>query len=68
MPDMTGMELFETISRTNPSLAQRFVFISGGGVTERCRKFIENHPGRVVSKPLDRRAIARMLAEHVAPW
>lgn len=66
MPDMTGMDLFETISQKNPSLAQRFVFISGGGVTERCRKFIESHPGRVVSKPIDQRAIARMLAEHAA--
>ena len=66
MPDMTGMDLFETIERSRPTLARRFVFISGGGVTDGCRKFIENHPTRVVSKPIDRRALDRVLAEHVA--
>ncbi len=66
MPDMTGMDLFETIERSRPTLARRFVFISGGGVTDGCRKFIESHPTRVVSKPIDRRALDRVLAEHVA--
>jgi len=66
MPDMTGMDLFETIERSHPTLASRFVFISGGGVTDGCRKFIESHPTRVVSKPIDRRALDRVLAEHVA--
>jgi two-component system NtrC family sensor kinase len=64
MPDMTGMDLFEEIERSRPLLAERFVFISGGGVTDRCRQFIENHHERVLSKPIDRRAIKRVLAHH----
>jgi CheY-like chemotaxis protein len=67
MPDMTGMDLFEEIERSKPSLAERFVFISGGGVTDRCRQFIAHHQSRVLSKPIDRRAIKRVLAEHIAP-
>jgi two-component system NtrC family sensor kinase len=69
MPDMTGMDLFEEIERSRPLLAERFVFISGGGVTDRCRQFIENHHERVLSKPIDRRAIKRVLAHHdAASW
>ena len=67
MPDMTGMDLFEEIERAQPSLAERFVFISGGGVTDRCRQFIESHHQRVLSKPIDKRAIKRVLADHAAP-
>jgi signal transduction histidine kinase/ActR/RegA family two-component response regulator len=66
MPDMTGMDLFEEIERARPLLAERFVFISGGGVTDRCRQFIESHHERVLSKPIDRRAIKRVLAHHEA--
>lgn len=64
MPDMTGMELFEEIERSEPALAERFVFISGGGVTERSRKFIESHRSRVLSKPIDERAISQVLAQY----
>src|SRR5690606_18813180 len=64
MPGMTGMDLFEEIERCHPSLAVRFVFISGGGVTDRSHEFIENHRERVLSKPIDCRAISRVLAHH----
>jgi signal transduction histidine kinase/CheY-like chemotaxis protein len=64
MPDMTGMELFEQIELSKPALAERFVFISGGGVNERSRQFIESHRERVLPKPIDTRAITRVLAHH----
>jgi YesN/AraC family two-component response regulator len=66
MPDMTGMDLFEEIERTKPSLAERFVFISGGGVTDRCRQFIQHHQRRVLSKPIDKVAIRRVLSHQSA--
>jgi signal transduction histidine kinase/CheY-like chemotaxis protein len=64
MPDMSGMELFEKIEQSKPALAERFVFISGGGVNERSRQFIESHRERVLPKPIDTRAITRVLAHH----
>lgn len=64
MPDMSGMELFEKIEHSKPALAERFVFISGGGVNERSRQFIESHRERVLPKPIDTRAITRVLAHH----
>ncbi len=33
MPDMTGMDVYETVEQRYPELAERFVFVSGGVVT-----------------------------------
>jgi signal transduction histidine kinase/CheY-like chemotaxis protein len=63
MPDLTGMDVYEEIEKTQPQLAERFVFISGGGVTERSRKFIELHAERVLPKPIDSRQLAKLLSQ-----
>jgi signal transduction histidine kinase/CheY-like chemotaxis protein len=63
MPDITGMDVYEEVERLQPSLAARFVFISGGGVTERSRKFLELHAERVLPKPIDSRQLSRFLAK-----
>jgi two-component system NtrC family sensor kinase len=62
MPDMTGMDLYEEIQRRAPALAERFIFISGGGVTERSRRFIEANGARVLIKPIDGRELQEILA------
>jgi CheY-like chemotaxis protein len=41
MPDLTGMDVFEQVTQKRPELRGRFVFTTGGAVTERARKFIE---------------------------
>jgi nitrogen-specific signal transduction histidine kinase/ActR/RegA family two-component response regulator len=61
MPDMTGMEVYEAVEERCPELAERFVFISGGGVTERSRKFLEAHADRVLPKPIDNRRLCELL-------
>lgn len=61
MPDLTGMDVFETVQQKNPSLADRFVFVSGGGVTERSRRFLDEHAERVLPKPIDSRQLAELL-------
>jgi signal transduction histidine kinase/ActR/RegA family two-component response regulator len=63
MPDLTGMDVFEEAERRWPHLAHRFVFISGGGVNERSRQFIERHAARLVTKPIDSRQLSKLLAE-----
>jgi signal transduction histidine kinase/ActR/RegA family two-component response regulator len=61
MPDMTGMDVYEAVEVRCPELAERFVFISGGGVTERSRKFLEVHADRVLPKPIDSRQLCELL-------
>ncbi len=63
MPGLTGMDVFAETERRWPNLADRFVFISGGGVSERSRLFLERHATRVLHKPIDGRKLARLLAE-----
>jgi CheY-like chemotaxis protein len=65
MPELTGMDVYEEVVRRHPRLADRFVFISGGGVTERSRRFIELHADRVLSKPIDSRQLSELMARTV---
>ena len=51
MPDVTGMDVFEEIARKRPDLRSRFVFTTGGAVTERARDFIEQMPNQRLDKP-----------------
>lgn len=61
MPDMTGMDVYELARQRHPELAERFVFISGGGVTERSRQFLEVHADRVLPKPIDSHLLCEFL-------
>ena len=64
MPDLTGMDVYERVEANDPHLAERFVFVSGGGVTERSRRFLEQHAERVLPKPIDSRQLCELL-DHV---
>ena len=51
MPDLTGMDVFEEAVRHRPDLRRRFVFMTGGAVTERAQKFLEQVPDQRLDKP-----------------
>jgi two-component system cell cycle sensor histidine kinase/response regulator CckA len=51
MPEVTGMDLFDAIARTDPELAGRFVFMTGGAFTARARRFIASVPNPHIEKP-----------------
>jgi PAS domain S-box-containing protein len=51
MPDLTGMDVFEQVGQERPALRGRFVFMTGGAVTERARKFLEQIPSQRLDKP-----------------
>jgi signal transduction histidine kinase/ActR/RegA family two-component response regulator len=65
MPDMTGMDVYEAVEERLPSLRDRFVFVSGGGITERSRRFLERHADRVLPKPIDSRRLCEVLENAV---
>src|ERR1700712_222001 len=44
MPVMTGMALYDELCRSQPVLASRMVFVTGGAFTERARQFLEQSP------------------------
>ena len=68
MPNLTGMEVYDELARTNPKLARRMVFITGGVFTESARSFLESQAPCWLEKPLASRElkaqVERMLTIH----
>jgi two-component system, cell cycle sensor histidine kinase and response regulator CckA len=65
MPDVSGMDVHEHIARTQPALAQRFVFVTGGAFTERARRFVDEVGLPVVEKPFDLSSLPALLRERI---
>jgi CheY-like chemotaxis protein len=63
MPDVTGIELYETISAEQPHLSSRFVFLTGGAFTARAREFLTKVPNPRLEKPLDIDRFRALLAD-----
>jgi signal transduction histidine kinase len=51
MPGTNGMDIYAALSSAVPEQLSRLVFVSGGAVTPRTRKFIEDIPNQLVEKP-----------------
>ena len=62
MPDVTGIELFERVKRTDAVLAGRFVFMTGGAFTPAARAFFEAVPLPRLEKPFSIEALLDALA------
>lgn len=52
MPELDGRQLYELLADTSPRIAERFIFITGGGVTESLRSFEASMKPRILYKPL----------------
>jgi PAS domain S-box-containing protein len=63
MPEMTGMELYEALARSEPAAAERVVFLSGGLFTPAARAFAERVKNPILEKPFDAAALRRLVAE-----
>lgn len=61
MPGVTGIALYEELSRTRPALADRMVFMTGGTFTARARSFIAERPDRALEKPFEITALLAIL-------
>jgi CheY-like chemotaxis protein len=53
MPEVTGMDLHEEISRLAPAMAAQMIFLTGGAVTTQARAFVAAVANRVIEKPFD---------------
>jgi PAS domain S-box-containing protein len=63
MPGMSGVELYEEVQRQAPSVADRFVFMTGGTQTAGIRDFLATAHRPWLEKPFDARELKRLLAE-----
>ena len=66
MPEMSGIDVYETLRREVPELLPRVVFLTGGAFTPLARQFLEQVPNVHVEKPFDpatlRDVVARIAA------
>jgi len=63
MPDVNGAAVYESVKRNHPSLAERFVFMTGGAFTARAREFLSQHPGAQLEKPFNIADVERILSQ-----
>jgi len=54
MPELTGMDFYETVLRVAPSQARAFVFMTGGAFTPRARTFLAEVSQPRLDKPFTR--------------
>jgi signal transduction histidine kinase len=53
MPEMTGMDLHTELLRSDPPLAERLVFMTGGAFTPASREFLDRVLNARIEKPFD---------------
>ena len=53
MPEMTGMEFYEELTRHHSAIASRVIFMSGGVLSLHSREFLERVPNLRLDKPID---------------
>jgi two-component system NtrC family sensor kinase len=61
MPDVNGIELFESASKAHPALRDRFVFMTGGNFGGSVQQYIETTDVPILEKPFDLRELRRLL-------
>ncbi|HEY5949692.1 MAG TPA: ATP-binding protein [Kofleriaceae bacterium] len=53
MPEVTGMDVYESLRSTDPVLLQKFVLMTGGAFTAQGRKFLSEVDAPVIEKPFE---------------
>jgi DNA-binding NtrC family response regulator len=54
MPEISGMDVYETLRLVDPALLDRVVLMTGGAFTTRASKFLSDVDATVIEKPFDR--------------
>ena len=54
MPDLDGTRVYAQTAERWPHLGKRFLFVTGGAVTDQTRRFLEDNEWRVLKKPFSR--------------
>jgi len=53
MPDRSGIDIYNSVRERDPKIAERFVFVTGGAVTDRSRAFLAQVDNPVYEKPFE---------------
>ncbi len=67
MPEMSGIDLYDELTRQLPDVAQRVVFISGGACTPAASAFLERVTNERMEKPFDTKGVRALVQRFVKP-
>ncbi len=63
MPQITGMELHDSVTRLDADQAEKIVFVTGGAFTEAARTFFESTTNPRIEKPFDLKSLRQLVNE-----
>jgi PAS domain S-box-containing protein len=66
MPDMSGMEFYEALVQTLPTLSARVIFVTGGAFTQTMLEFLERVPNLHLRKPLNIGELRAVVNDRIA--
>lgn len=62
MPEMTGIEFFETLGKVDPDLSKKTIFMTGGAFTEQARLFLNQFKKeQILEKPFNFNRLKKLL-------
>ena len=67
MPEMSGMELHDSLARIAPEQARRMIFVTGGAFTVAAREFLDRVPNPRIEKPVEATNLLAMIAGLTSP-
>jgi PAS domain S-box-containing protein len=62
MPQMSGMDLHQWLTKKYPELAKRTIFISGGVFTPKAKQYLNNINNPLLEKPFDMKDLQKLIA------
>lgn len=62
MADMSGMDLFAQLEQQKPDYLTRFIFMTGGGFTDRARAFLARETVSSIAKPFEPAHVRELVA------
>jgi excisionase family DNA binding protein/PAS domain S-box-containing protein len=65
MPEVSGMDLHQRLTRDAPELVRRIIFVTGGAFTARTQQFLDTVPNLRLEKPMDPAALAALVRDRV---
>jgi PAS domain S-box-containing protein len=67
MPEMSGMDFFEELSKRDPNAAKRVIFVTGGAFTPAAEAFLARIKNDVIEKPIDPRTMRALVNKLLQP-
>lgn len=65
MPQMSGMDLHRDLERTDPELAGRMIFLTGGAFTPAAQQFLSDNSKEYIEKPFDSSNLRAIIQRHL---